>query len=133
MFKNKLAIGLAVVAGLLGVFSGYCFIETAWRPWNLDYPGHVKFVRIGFVTFLIAIILYGIAVFSDKFYPNKYGPVLTVLSIIMAIQVVIMFFGPRPYNSEWGLFLQAISQKVVVYAEILTLTYMAYGLLKTEY
>ncbi len=133
LFKNKLAIVLAIVAGLLGAFSGYCFVETAWRPWDLDYPGHVKFVRIGFVTFLVSVILYGLAIFSDKFYPNKYGGVFAILSIIMAIQVVIMFYGPRPNASEWGLFLQAISQKIVVYSEILTLSYMAAGVLRQNF
>ena len=132
LFKNKRAIGLAIGAAICGLFSGYCFIEVAARPWDIDFLGHVKYTRAGFLSFFVCVVLYAIAVFNEKFYANKYGIALTICSVIMGFQIILMFFGPKPFESEWALFLQAISQKIVVYSEILTLGYITYGLIKDE-
>ncbi len=127
LFKSNGSKALILIASFLGILSGICYIGIANVPYNVDYWEHRMFVRIGFSLFLLMSIFYTIAILLNKYYPNRYAAAFGVFGIILFIQVAIMFFGPRAYRSNEGLYLQATAQKVVVYAEILCMLYQSLG------
>lgn len=130
LFKKPSTKTLAIIAAVLGIIAGFCYIGIGWVPWNESYWGHRRYVRISFLSFLSMIVFYVLAIYSERSYPNKYGKVLLVFFIILLIQIIIMFFGPRAYRNSEALFLQAVAQKIVVYSEILVMGYMAFGAIK---
>jgi len=129
IFQNKIAKVLIGIVGLFGMVSAVSYMAIANIPWNVDYYGHVRFVRIGFLSFLVVTVFYAAAIIAEPGYPKKYAVAFLVFAIILGIQIIIMFFGPRAYRSEDALFLQVVAQKIVVYAQILCLWYQASGAL----
>ncbi len=123
---------LITIAAVLGLIAGGSYIGIGWVPWNEDYWLHRKYVRASFLSFLTMSLFYAVAIFSEPKYPNKYGRVLLLFCAVLLIQIAIMFFGPRAYRTSAGLFLQAVAQKVVVYAEILVMVYLAWGAIRLE-
>lgn len=130
LFKQTVPKTLAIIAAILGSIAGLCYIGIGWVPWNESYWGHRVYVERSFLAFLIMVIFYIFAIYSERSYPNKYGNVLLVFFIILLIQIIIMFFGPRAYRNSEALFLQAVAQKIVVYSEILVMAFMALGAIR---
>jgi len=130
LFKSNGSKAIILIASFLGILSGICYIGIAYVPYNVDYWGHRTFVRTGFILFLLMSFFYTAAILINKDYPNRYALAFGIFMIILAIQVGIMFFGPRAYRSNEGLYLQATAQKVVVYAEILCMLYQSLGAMK---
>lgn len=129
IFKKREAKFLAVITSFFGIFSGLCYLGIASIPWNIDYWGHVFFVKVGFISFLAMTVFYTLAILLDKSYPKRYAWAFVFFGIILSIQIFIMFFGPRAWRSNDALLLQAIAQKVVVYAEIICMLYQSFGAL----
>ena len=125
-FRHK-AFALSLLAAILGIYAGCCYIGIGWIPWNIDYGGHVGYVKNGFLAFLGMSIFYTMAILFHPKYPRRYAYVFMFFTLVLGIQVVIMLFGPRAYRSNEALFLQAVAQKIVVYAEILCMLWQAYG------
>jgi len=130
IFNNKFAKILAIITGLFGLVAAVSYIAIANIPWNLNYRGHVYFVRIGFLAFLMVTIFYAIAILLEPKYPNRYALAFLVFAFILGTQIAIMLFGPRAYRSEDALFLQVVAQKIVVYSQIICLLYQSIGALK---
>ncbi len=127
LFSNPISKGLGSFAALLGIAAGLCYIGIGWIPWNEHYWQHTWYVRWGFIAFLGMSLVYTPAIFADRQYPDRYGWAFLIFAGVLAVQIVIMLFGPRAYRSGEALFLQAVSQKVVVYAEIGVMIYQAWG------
>lgn len=127
LFQRNVAKSLSIVAALFGLVSAVSYIGIANIPWNIDYWGHVSFVRLGFLAFLMVTVFYALAILLEPGYPNKYAAAFLVFAIILGIQIVLMFFGPRAYRSAEALHIQVVAQKVVVYAQILCLLYQVVG------
>ena len=127
LFHRPLAKGLIGFAAFFGICSGLCYIGIGWVPYNLNYYGHIVFVRTGFILFLLMSLFYTLAILAEPTYPNRYAGAFGIFSIILAIQIYIMLFGPRAWRTNEGLLLQAVAQKVVVYAEILCMLYQSWG------
>ncbi len=130
LFEAEAAKVCISIATLFGVAAGLCYIGIGWVPWDIDYWNHVGFVRTGFLAFLGMTVFYSIAILFDQEYPNKYAYAFLVFGLILGVQIVIMLFGPRAWRNEEALLLQAVAQKVVVYAEILVMIYVVNGALK---
>ncbi len=124
IFKRNIFMLLAAFSG---IFAGWNYIGIATVPWNENYWGHVNYVRYGFLSFLIMSIFYALAILKEKGFPNKYAGALCLFAIVLLLQILVMFFGPRAYRSDNALFIQVISQKIVVYAELLILLYTSWG------
>ncbi len=130
LFSNGVSRGLASMAALLGIAAGCCYIGIGWIPWNESYWRHTFYVRWGFIAFLAMSFFYILAILADKHYPNRYAKAFLIFASVLAVQIVIMLFGPRAYRNSEALFLQAVAQKVVVYAEILVMIYQARGAIR---
>ncbi len=130
LFRPQGARLVAYLAAFFGIGAGICYIGIGWVPYNVSYYGHISFVRTGFLLFLAMSLCYATAIVSAPQYPNRYARGFAVFIIILAIQIYIMLFGPRSWRSNDGLLLQAVAQKIVVYAEILCMIYQSWGALR---
>ncbi len=129
LFKRSISKFFIFVTSLLGIFSALCYLGIANVPWNINYSGHVYFVKMGFISFLMMTIGFTSAILSERDYPKRYAWAFLFFGIILFVQIVIMFFGPRAWRSNDALLLQAVAQKVVVYAEIICMLYQSFGAL----
>lgn len=132
LFKQPIARFFAFATMLFGVVAGLSYIGIGHVPLNVDYWGHRFFVRVGFVTFLAMTFCYTIAILNDPAYPNRYAIAMGVFAIVLGIQILIMFLATNAWYSNEALYLQAVAQKVVVYAEILCMLYQSYGALQVK-
>jgi hypothetical protein len=129
LFTRPSSKVLALLTTVFGVLAGLSYIGIGQVPWNVDYWGHRLSVRIGFLAFLAMTFFYTLAILVDKHYPKRYAVAMGVFAIVLAIQITIMFYATNAWHSNEALYLQAVAQKVVVYAEILCMLYQSYGAL----
>ena len=131
-FENGFTKVMAILATFFGIIAGACYIGLSWLPYDIAFWEHRYFVQAGFISFLLMSLFYSIAIFYDEIYPNKYGWAFLMFMMILVPQIIVMIYGPRSWTSPNALLLQATSQKVVVYSQILCLLYQAVGLWKLE-
>lgn len=129
LFKQPNSKILALLTMVFGILAGASYIGIGQVPWNVDYWGHRLYVRIGFLAFLTMTFFYTLAILVDKDYPNRYAAAMGLFAIVLAVQITIMFYATNAWHSNEALYLQAVAQKVVVYAEILCMLYQSYGAL----
>lgn len=130
LFTRPSSKALAQLTMVFGVLAGISYIGIGQVPWNVNYWGHRFYVRVGFLAFLAMTLFYTLAILVDKNYPKRYAAAMGVFAIVLAIQITIMFYATNAWHSNEALYLQAVAQKVVVYAEILCLLYQSHGALK---
>lgn len=130
IFSDMNARFTGSLAAITGVIAALCYLGIAFNPLDVDYWGHSRYVRAGFITFLLMSFFYTLAILNEPAYPNRYARAFGIFSIILFIQIVIMLFGPRARSSPDALFLQATAQKIVVYSEIICMLYQCTGALK---
>lgn len=129
LFRELAAQNLASFATFFGCLAGLSYIGIALNPLDVDYTTHTLFVRGGFIAFLLMCFCFALAIKQESTYPNRFAYAFVVFSLILAVQIFIMFFGPRSWHSPEALFLQATAQKIVVYSEIGCMLYQMYGAL----
>lgn len=130
LFKKNGTRALAVLAALLGIISGVCYIMIGNVPYDVSYWKHTYYVRAGFISFLLMVFFYTTAIFAEKNYPNRYGWLFIIFGGILLIQISIMLLGPRSWRSQEALYLQAVAQKIVVYAEVICMLIQAIGAMR---
>lgn len=132
LFKQPISKGCSFLAMLFGIISGISYIGIGHLPWDMNYWEHRFYVRVGFVAFLTMTFFYTLAILIETKYPNRYAMAMGVFALVLAIQIAIMFYATNAWHSNEALYLQAVAQKVVVYAEILCMLYQSYGALKVS-
>jgi len=126
LFKNTPGRLPSLLGSIVGVFSGLFYIGIAFTPADLYLEWHGNFVLLAFSSFLLVVILYTIAIFLNKDYPNRYAYVYLVFAVLLAAYLWLLFLGPNDIR------IQATGQKVIVYAEIICMFIQAYGAWKIE-
>ena len=130
LFTQPTAKVFGLLTMIFGVLAGASYIGIGQVPWDIDYWGHRLYVRVGFLAFLAMTLFYTLAILREQAYPNRYAVAMAIFAIVLAIQIAIMFYATNAWHSNEALYLQAVAQKVVVYAEILCMLYQSYGALK---
>ena len=108
---------LAKIGSVPGIVSAICFAGVAFTPWDIYGVYHGYFVKAAFFSFLLTVFFYATATFRTKTIHNRYGWVFLSFSIILMGYLYLLFWGPSAKTTE-GLLIQAIGQKIVVYAQI---------------
>ena len=126
LFKNTPGRIPSLLGSIVGVFSGFSYIGIAFTPADLHLEWHGNFVLLAFSSFLLVVILYTIAIFLNKDYPNRYAYVYLVFAVLLAAYLWLLFEGPNDIR------VQATGQKVIVYAEIIYMFIQVYGARKIE-
>lgn len=127
LFKKNGTKALASIAAFFGIVAGISYILIGNVPYDMDYWGHTRYVRIGFISFFFMVIFYTTAIFAERGYPNRYGWLFILFGVILLVQISVMLLGPRSWRSPEALYLQAVAQKIVVYAEVICMLMQAIG------
>ena len=77
---------------------------------------HILFVKIGFYSLLFHCIVQTIFIKSIEDFSKVLSNVSLVFSVILFLFVLIMEFGPNPFENNESLFVQVTSQKVIVFS-----------------
>jgi hypothetical membrane protein len=117
---------LSGIGSTFGVISGICFIGVAFTPANLYLKAHIAVMMWAFRTFSIAVIFYTVAIFRERDYPNRFSFVFVAFAVLLVLYVLLLTAGP-PYDSPEGIMIQAVGQKIIVYASIMSMFIQAYG------
>lgn len=121
---SKILAGICVAIGFI---AGYGYIGIALNPVNIDYGRHINFVQLSFITFCLLCLILSLAIYKDEIFPNKYAYALWAFCVVLTVQIAIMILGPRSWHSDSALRLQVLAQKIIVYAQMFTMLYLARG------
>jgi hypothetical protein len=124
---------LSLLGSTFGVLSGICFVGVAWAPGDVNLDLHVFFVMWAFRLFPLAVFFYAIAIFRKPDYPNAYGWVFIIFGLLLVAYIFLLEFGPSAMDSITGQVIQAVGQKVIVYASIGSIMVQASGALKKNW
>ncbi len=118
---------LSILGSGFGVLSGVCFVGVAFSPADKFLPLHTRFVMSAFRLFALAVLLYIVPLFRHANYLRRYGWALAGFLILLIAYILLMQFGPSPLRSHQGEVIQAVGQKIIVYASIISITFQAWG------
>jgi hypothetical protein len=127
--KSWIAKYSSIIGSLIGIFAAICYIGIGLTPYDLYLSEHYFFVYSAFTSALFMVIAYSIAMVLNKDYPKKYAIVFICFGIVLFAYVMLLFFGPT-WETQAGLLIQVVGQKVIVYLMISTLLVQGYGALK---
>ncbi len=113
---GKLSQNLSRIGSILGMVSGICFVGVALTPDNLYHESHMFFVHWGFRTFLAVMIIYGLAILTNRNgIPKTLAFYYLGFALICAGYVGLMVWGPG-IDTPGGLIIQVVFQKITVYS-----------------
>lgn len=112
------------VALISGSLFPFLLAGIALTPCDLFLPLHMKFVYAAFGTLIPLSFSYTMLIRKHHTLPNKYGNALMIIVVSIAIYILIMKFGPNPKEVAY---VQQTAQKIIVYAMIFCLLYLAKG------
>ncbi len=125
-FPSRLQRAFAIPGSILGVLAGLSFTGIAFTPADIARPLHIQFVTWAFRLFPLAVLLYLPPLFMDKHYPRRYAWVFAIFCLLLVGYYLLMTQGPS-YTSPQGLVIQAVGQKVIAYASILSILIQSLG------
>ena len=117
---------LSGMGSIFGAITGVCFIGVAFTPANLYLGTHLAIMMWAFRTFSVAVICYTIVIFCERDYPNRFGFVFVAFAALLVLYVLLLAVGP-PYDSPEGIVIQAVGQKIIVYASVISILIQAFG------
>ena len=124
---------IAFLAKIASIIACLCVIGVALTPANIRslYALHILSANSIFYFGGFGSILFGYLFLKSKVIDNKYGWILILYGISTAIYIYILFFGPKPWESVYGLTVQASAQKAIFLIGFFTnwMTIKAIGLL----
>lgn len=123
--KNKVEHNLSSLGSALGILSGLCFIGVV-VPADVHMGIHKGSVMWAFRLFPAAILCYLPLLFKDKKFHRRYGWTLVAFFLLLVIYLLLLELGPG-ITTYAGMLIQAVGQKVIVYASILTIMFQAWG------
>jgi hypothetical protein len=117
---------LSLIGSILGVAAGISFIGIAFAPADVARPAHIQFVIWAFRLFPLAVLCYVPVMFIDKDYPRPYAWVFAVFCLMLIGYYLLLTNGPD-FASPQGLVIQAVGQKVIAYASIVSIFIQSLG------
>jgi hypothetical protein len=125
--QNRILKTLSIIGSVLGVLSGLCFVGVAFTPADIFLDAHYQFVIWAFRFFPAAVLFYIVAIFRHPTYARKYGWALVGFFVLLVAYLLLLEFGPSVEESYQGQVIQAVGQKIIVYASIGSITFQAWG------
>jgi uncharacterized membrane protein len=108
------------------MLAGLCFIGVAFTPSNLSRGWHIQFVIRAFQFFPLAVFFYMIALFLHPHYPRRYAWIFAIFWLLLVGYYWLLNNGPATDTAQ-GLVIQAVGQKIIVYASIISIGLQALG------
>lgn len=125
---NRRAYWLALAGSGFGMLVSIGFVGIAFTPADVLLDAHVQFVLLAFRALPVMAFLYSIAIVQAPDYPNRYAAAFGVFGALLVGYLWLLTAGPNS-ATESGLVIQALGQKIIVYAAIITMTYQCLGAL----
>jgi hypothetical protein len=123
---NRFEKVLSLIGSVLGVLAGISFIGIAFAPADIARPAHVQFVIWAFRLFPLAVLCYVPVMFVDKHYPKVFAWVFAVFCLLLIGYYLLITNGPG-FTSPQGLVIQAVGQKIIAYASIISIFIQSLG------
>jgi hypothetical protein len=123
---TRIQSSLVMAGSFFGVLAGVSFIGIAFAPADVARPAHVQFVIWAFRLFPLAVLCYVPAMFIDRRYPKVYAWVFAVFCLMLIAYYVLITNGPD-FASPEGLVIQAVGQKLIAYASIVSIFIQSLG------
>jgi len=123
--SDRVARWLAASGSIVGILSAICFIGIAITPGDVNLDLHKDFVLWAFRLFPAAVLLYTVAMFRVE-YPRRYAWVFIIFFILLVAYILLLEFGPD-IKTYHGMVIQAVGQKIIVYASITSIMIQAFG------
>jgi hypothetical membrane protein len=118
IFKSYLFSKIGLITGAL---SGISLALVGIFAVDENRTLHLIFLGIGYILFFVTLLGYNVLMFKEK---NKYKNVLyltTILNLALLTYIFILVFGGDPSKDISSLGLQVISQKIIVYGQLIIL------------
>jgi hypothetical membrane protein len=129
--ENPRTKRLSTIGSIVGVISGISYIGIAAVPSDVNLTVHRLFVYAAFSALLVVVICYSTAILRSRVYPRSYAFAYFAFAAILALYLVLLFSGPNIETTS-GLTIQAVGQKIVVYAAIICMLIQSYGAYQVE-
>lgn len=142
-FNNK---KIAIVGSFLATISCICFIFTGLTPGDVVihltdrnnnilniidmYKLHIFFANNIFYFAFPSALCYSYLIFYSKKINKLYGLGYYIFSFLIFIYIIILIYGPSPFESEIGLIIQATSQKIIAISWVLSTFILSIGMKK---
>ncbi len=117
---------LSLIGSALGILSGVCFIGVAAAPADVNLSLHGDFVIWAFRLFPAAVLCYIIVMFQEKVFPRGYAWELVIFLFLLIGYILLLEYGPK-IGTYGGMVVQAVGQKIIVYASILSVMIQCWG------
>lgn len=121
---NKTAHYTALISGSIFPF---LLSGIAFTPCDLVLPQHMDFVYAAFGMLIPLSLSYTILIRRHHLLPNKYGNIMLVIVVSIAVYILLMKFGPSPKVVPY---VQQTAQKIIVYSMVFCLMYLTSGCMK---
>ena len=131
--KSRPARILCYIGSAIGIYTAICFVAIAFVPIGGDLTDlHLSLVEMAFAFVPLEALCFAIAMYLEKEFSRLYSYVFFAFTIILFLYLGLLFMGPKltnpdgSYNPD-GLTIQAVGQKIVVYAMNISFAIQAYG------
>jgi hypothetical protein len=123
---------LSALGSFSGILAGICFVGVAFTPADIFLDAHYQFVIWAFRFFPLAVCFYIPAIFLHPTFPRGYGWLLVGFLLALVAYLLLLEFGPSATSSPLGNMIQVVGQKLIVYASIGCVLFLAWGALRTN-
>ena len=113
---NNIIKTLLMVTILLSLIS---FVLVAVFPSESPtFNLHIFFVKAAFRLLFVHSLIQVYNLFDSQVFGNKIRTVSSVFSFVLFLFILVMEFGPSPFENNRSLFIQVTSQKLIVFSII---------------
>ncbi len=116
---------VALLAAIAAVVSGIAYVGIACTPYDVFPAAHSRSVDLAFGFLLVFVLCLGALEVRSR-WPRRYVVPSFAYVVLLAVYVYLLFWGPST-ETERGLFIMVVAQKIIVYSSIVNLGWQAYG------
>ena len=112
--RSKIFIRISIIFVMVSMI---CFVLVAmFSAENATFQLHVFFVKIAFRSLMLYSIFQSLAIVYNSKSSNTMIFSSLFFTIILFFFILMMEFGPNPFKDDESLFIQVISQKIIVFS-----------------
>jgi len=115
--KSYNLVRIALIFLLSSIVSFICVALFTADETSFDL--HVFFVKLAFRSLFLFTIFQSIAIYFHPQMSNRLLFVSTIFSLSVLFFILIMDYGPNPFENNSSLFIQVTAQKVIVFCILL--------------
>jgi hypothetical membrane protein len=117
---------ISLFGSLLGLGAGISFVGVAFTPADIYLEAHVQFVMWAFRLLPLAILCFTLVMFNTRTFPRGYAYTLLGYFGLLVAYFLLLTQGPG-FETPHGLIIQAVGQKIIVYASIVSIMIVSLG------